>query len=135
VEATVSEKPERQIEAIKLQQTWSIWLVTAQLAVLTVVAATAIGRDRPTNLSSWAEGSLLVGVCFSCLSMIAASVLASAHPSIVLRIKATAEDLNMKLWDFKYCPRALDVAIVEHYAFVLAVIWYGVYLGIRIFNP
>jgi hypothetical protein len=48
-EATVPEKLERQIEAIKLQQSWSIWLVTAQLAVLAVVAATAIGQPSGSD--------------------------------------------------------------------------------------
>jgi hypothetical protein len=131
----VSEKPERQIEAIKLQQTWSIWLVTAQLAVLAAVAATAIGKERSPNPHPWADRSLLLGVCFSCLSMITASVLASAHPSVLLKIKADRTDLNIPLWDFKYCPNTLVIAIIEHYAFVIAVVCYGFYLGIRILNP
>ncbi len=44
------EKPEREIEAIKLQQAWSKWLVTVQLAVLAAITATAIGNERPANV-------------------------------------------------------------------------------------
>jgi hypothetical protein len=131
--ASVSEYPARQIEAIKLQQTWSIWLVSAQTAVLVAIAAT-IGRDGLQDLHDCAAKILVVGVCFSCLSMIAASVLASAHPSMLLRIEATQPDLNIKLWPFKGCPTALVMAIIEHYAFVIAIFCYGLYLGIRILS-
>jgi hypothetical protein len=130
----VPEKLVRQIEAIKLQQTWSIWLVTAQLAMLGAIAAAVFQPGYKVSCHG-AAISLLIGVCFSSLSIIAASVLASAHPSMLLRIADTREDLNLKLWDFKYCPTALQMAIIEHYAFVIAIACYGLYFGFRIFHP
>jgi hypothetical protein len=131
----VPEKPEKQIEAIKLQQTWSIWLVTVQIAVLGAIAAIAIGHNEGQTKHRCADISLVIGMCFSCLSMIAASILASAHPSILLRIETTDTNLNMKLWRFEYCPSALVMAIIEHYAFVIAIVCYGFYLGVRILYP
>ena len=121
---------ERQIEAIKLQQTWSIWLVTVQLAVW---AAIAIGDPKP-QVAPLSAVALLIGIFFSCISMVAASFLASAHPSMLLRIQAGREDLNIKLWEKKYCPKSLEVAMIEHYAFVVAIVCYGIYLGIRIYH-
>jgi hypothetical protein len=107
-----------------------MWLVTIQLAIVGAIATAILqGNKTPCRRATMV---LLIGVCFSCLSIIAASVLASAHPSMLLRI-GDGEDLSLKLWDFKYCPSALAVAIVEHYAFVIAIACYGVYLSIRVF--
>jgi hypothetical protein len=75
IEATVPEKLVRQTEAIKLQQTWCILLVIAQRAMFGAIAA-AVGYKTPCR---GAAIILLIGVCFSSLSIIAASVLASAH--------------------------------------------------------
>lgn len=129
-------KPEKEIEAIKLQQTWSIWLVTAQLAILGAIAVTAIGEASNAQIRNHGVYIILViGMFFSCLSMIAASILLSAHPWMLLNITAGRSNLNLQPWNLKFFPSTLALAIIEHYSFVVAVVCYGIYLGIRILHP
>ena len=115
--------PTRQIEAIKAQQTWSIWLVTVQLAVIAAV----VTFDKPPIEH---KTSLVLAITFSAVSIIIGSFLLSAHPSMILRIKPEAEHLNISLYSVP-SPRSLIFAALQHYAFIAAVICYAIHVLLR----
>ena len=119
-------KPELQIEAVKLQHSWGIWLVTVQLGLIAAVSSVVLDHSKfPHPVNSW---SLITAVILSSASIIAASFLLSAHASIMLRLTPAMRDLNLKLWEVEYCPNALAIAIIEHWAFAAAIVFYTVFL-------
>jgi hypothetical protein len=116
----------RQTEAIKAQQTWSIWLVTVQLGAIAAVVSSKNG-SIPHPLP------LVLAIAFSVVSIVAGSFLLSAHASMILRIEPTRKDLNIQIYGVR-SPESWYFAFLQHSAFIVAVISYATHICLRALN-
>jgi hypothetical protein len=123
-----TEKKERQQEAIKVLAEWSKWLVTLQPAAIVAIGALIkLGPEEPLSFAAkvWVITSLL----FFVLSIVAASFVLGALPTMVERLPSSASD-EKGVYDMSvyFIFRLWHLILAEHAFFVLGILSFSVFL-------
>lgn len=108
---------ENQLEALKLLKEWSIWLACIQSGALVLIAAVV----NPRSTFTFSGAGARLTVVFPGLSIICATWVLAATPSIAQRIKPTDNIHKMSIFDSVRIPLWVLTA-AQHWFAVIGIL-------------